>query len=131
MYIRLYICTCIYIRIYNSCMYMCVSSDVYHNIVCVHIRTYVSQKTDLHIHVHTYTYVHTMYIHTCVVRMPFWMESSSGGRDSDVHLLISTSLVSIVSSRNGWLRGIFLATTSSCQSSRIIRWRKSHEKAPV
>ena len=71
-----------------------------------------------------------MYIFTCVVRMPFCMESSSGGRDSEVHLLISISLVKMASSLNGWLIGIFFPMMSSLQSSMIMEWRNSQENAP-
>lgn len=46
------------------------------------------------------------------------------------HLLTSTSSVSRLSNRNGWLRGISRSRMSFCQTSRTISLRKSHVNAP-
>lgn len=87
-----------------------------------------------------------------VVRIPFCMDSSSGGRPSELQLqirneyssefhgishithhyvLISTSLLSCSSIRYGSTMGISRATTSFSQSSNTISFRNSHENAEV
>ena len=65
------------------------------------------------------------YLLQLVVRIPFWIDSSSGGRDFDVHLLISTSLVNNVSNLNDLLRGVSHCVISDNQSSNCfwLRYR--------
>mmetsp|Transcript_1271 Transcript_1271/g.4714 ORF Transcript_1271/g.4714 Transcript_1271/m.4714 type:complete len:228 (+) Transcript_1271:3296-3979(+) len=66
-----------------------------------------------------------------VVRMPFWIESSSLGNPSLAHCPISTSLVSSDSSLNGVVTGMLRSLMSSSQSWYVIWWRKSYVKPPA
>lgn len=74
--------------------------------------------------------IHSGYRLAWVVRIPFSIDSSSGGSPSDVHRLISTSLVRKVSSLKGWLTGMFRFRTSFSHSPRYMSYRKSQVKAP-
>lgn len=66
-----------------------------------------------------------------VVRMPFCTDSSSGGRPSELHWLISTSLLSCSAHRYGSSTGMPVSMTSCSQSFSSISMRNANEKAAV
>ena len=74
--------------------------------------------------------MHSGYREARVVRMPFWIESSSWGSPSDAHRAVSTSEVRSFSRRNGCDRVIFFSSRSGSHASLSIDVRNSKLNAP-
>src|SRR3569833_2323060 len=74
--------------------------------------------------------IHRGHLLAFLVRIPFWIESSSVGKPSEAHLDISTSLVKNFSSLKSSLLGICFSFRSFFQCSYIILFLKSKLNGP-